>query len=332
MKVTDCGCFGDFLKLLPRISFFKDLALLVPSIYFILRHRDMHDLFGLKINRILTAVTSLALLGYCLYNFVVDEPHIDFRPFKNGTNIAAQKDKEAEAQAKVRILAYQLKNLSDGKIVEVPMEQYLADSTYWDVKKYEVKDQIKSELTVPKSKISEFTITDFDGVEANDMFLKNPKNNFMIISYKAKFDTKSIEVDVQDSIFKIDTILNKDNTVKSTTKTFEKIVSSKVKRTDFIWPSSYLSDMAKMKTIVDQAKKEGHDVTVVIGAATKDMTNDLKKETGIDATYLTADDILLKTIMRSNPGLILWKDGTLVQKWHKNQLPDYTSLKNQFIK
>ena len=25
MRVTDCGCFGDFIKLDPKISFFKDL-------------------------------------------------------------------------------------------------------------------------------------------------------------------------------------------------------------------------------------------------------------------------------------------------------------------
>jgi uncharacterized membrane protein YphA (DoxX/SURF4 family) len=332
MKVTDCGCFGDFLKLLPKISFFKDLGLLIPSIFFLFKHSDMHDLFGLKINRILTGITTVGILGYCLYNFIIDEPHIDFRPFKNGANIAMLKEKEAEAQAKVKILAYKLKNLSEDKMVEVPMDQYLADSTYWNTSKYEVVDQIKSELTVPKSKISEFSITDYDGVEVNDLFLKNPKNNFMIVSYKAKFDAKPVEVDVQDSIFKIDTIFNSDKSVKSINKAFINIKTSKVKKTDFVWPASYLVDMAKMKTIVDQAKKEGHDVTLVIGAATKDMANDLKKDTGIDATFLTADDIFLKTIMRSNPGLILWKNGTLVQKWHKNQLPEYTALKNQFIK
>jgi len=34
MKVTDCGCFGDFIKLEPRISFFKDIFLLIPAIIF----------------------------------------------------------------------------------------------------------------------------------------------------------------------------------------------------------------------------------------------------------------------------------------------------------
>jgi uncharacterized membrane protein YphA (DoxX/SURF4 family) len=32
MKVTDCGCFGDFIKLEPKTSFLKDIFLLVPSL------------------------------------------------------------------------------------------------------------------------------------------------------------------------------------------------------------------------------------------------------------------------------------------------------------
>ena len=48
MRVTDCGCFGDFIKLVPKISFFKDLVLLVPAFYFVFRHKDMHQLFTPK--------------------------------------------------------------------------------------------------------------------------------------------------------------------------------------------------------------------------------------------------------------------------------------------
>ena len=39
-----------------------------------------------------------------------------------------------------------------------------------------------------------------------------------------------------------------------------------------------------------------------------------------------ADDILLKTIVRSNPGVVLLKDGKVISNWHINQLPDAEEL------
>jgi uncharacterized membrane protein YphA (DoxX/SURF4 family) len=69
MKVTDCGCFGDFIKLEPKISFFKDIALLFPSVYFVLKHKQMHDFFTDKKAGWLMAVsfgTSLTLISVLL--------------------------------------------------------------------------------------------------------------------------------------------------------------------------------------------------------------------------------------------------------------------------
>jgi hypothetical protein len=38
------------------------------------------------------------------------------------------------------------------------------------------------------------------------------------------------------------------------------------------------------------------------------------------ATFL-ADDIELKAMIRSNPGLVLMKDGVVIKKWHYNDFP-----------
>ncbi|MDR3260893.1 MAG: DoxX family protein [Tannerella sp.] len=51
-----------------------------------------------------------------------------------------------------------------------------------------------------------------------------------------------------------------------------------------------------------------------------------KKDTGADYPFLTADDVLLKTMIRSNPGLILLKEGTILAKWHHNDIPKENEL------
>ena len=49
-------------------------------------------------------------------------------------------------------------------------------------------------------------------------------------------------------------------------------------------------------------------------------------DTGAEYPFLMADDVLLKTIIRSNPGLVLMREGTLLQKWHFHDMPscDFT--------
>ncbi|MDR2919490.1 MAG: DoxX family protein [Tannerella sp.] len=58
-----------------------------------------------------------------------------------------------------------------------------------------------------------------------------------------------------------------------------------------------------------------------VTASSEDEIAQWKKNTGADYFFLTADDVLLKTIIRSNPGLVLLKKGTILAKWHHNDIP-----------
>lgn len=48
--------------------------------------------------------------------------------------------------------------------------------------------------------------------------------------------------------------------------------------------------------------------------------------TGAEYSFCQMDDITLKTVIRSNPGLLLLKGGTILNKWSDNQLPDEYDL------
>ena len=61
-------------------------------------------------------------------------------------------------------------------------------------------------------------------------------------------------------------------------------------------------------------------------ASTEKAINRWRDMTGAEYPFCATDDTTLKTMIRSNPGLMLLKDGKVVRKWSHNTLPDEDSL------
>ena len=78
---------------------------------------------------------------------------------------------------------------------------------------------------------------------------------------------------------------------------------------------------------------EVYDYSVEHGYAFYALTSSAREEielwcdrTGAEYPFCQADDITLKTVIRSNPGLLLLKGGVILNKWSDNQLPDEYDL------
>ena len=63
-----------------------------------------------------------------------------------------------------------------------------------------------------------------------------------------------------------------------------------------------------------------------VTASSENDIEQWKNDTGADYPFLTADDVLLKTMIRANPGLIVIKNGTILAKWHHNDIPNEERL------
>lgn len=75
--------------------------------------------------------------------------------------------------------------------------------------------------------------------------------------------------------------------------------------------------------------KANHDqigTAVLVSAANNEIVQ-FVKDNKLSLDFYTADDIVLKSIVRSNPGLLLMKGGVILKKWHYNDLPDYEDFK-----
>lgn len=102
-KVTDCGCFGDALKLSPWQSFTKDVVLLV-LLLFLYRGRRYIEPFFTKGFRSITVLVSLVLCLWLGFYVLEHLPVIDFRAYKVGTNIT--KDMQTPINAKKDVYQY----------------------------------------------------------------------------------------------------------------------------------------------------------------------------------------------------------------------------------
>ncbi len=68
-------------------------------------------------------------------------------------------------------------------------------------------------------------------------------------------------------------------------------------------------------------------------ALTATIDNDilsLKDSLKLEYDFCSVDEIVLKTIIRSNPGLLLLKNGTIIAKWHYNDFPSPSDLGPNF--
>lgn len=71
---------------------------------------------------------------------------------------------------------------------------------------------------------------------------------------------------------------------------------------------------------------------IVLTSSSKEIIDAFKKETNCTLDFYNTDGTVLKTIIRSNPGLMLMKGGTVINKWHFHAFPSYNDVKAQYFK
>lgn len=333
MKVTDCGCFGDFLKLEPRTSFFKDVFLMVPSIIMVLGWKNMHQFFSEGTRLGITGASFIGLLIYCFSNFVWDIPDYDFRPFHVAANIPAERVAEEEAQASVQITHWKLKNKSDGKELTLENNEYMSNYKNYPKAEWEVVDQIKTKPAIEMTKISEFEVTDTDGNDRTEDMLAAEGYLLWVIGYKIDYTSSKEKVVVNDTTYVADTVLIEGQEEPVIVQKPSGVVQKEMIEEVYSFDEDYVTPwLEKVVPFAEAAEKAGIKTYAATKLADPAMIDDFRHR--IQATFpvFMADDILLKTIIRSNPGVLLLKDGEIVEKWHESKLPSFEEVQRDYIR
>ncbi|MES2616593.1 MAG: BT_3928 family protein [Bacteroidota bacterium] len=276
-KVTDCGCFGDFIKLEPWTSFFKDLVLLILILFLFIRRKHIVPLFSKWFSINAMCIFTLMSISFAVYcNSYL--PVWDFLPYEVGNNIKT--------------------------MMTAPAGQRNSDSVQM-VFIYE-KDGVKKSFmlnALPKSEEGWKYVDRKDSI-----IIKAWKSNIHDFDF-GKRDEK--DVNIKDSILNghgyqlliISTELNKSN--------------------EDAW-----EDIRLMAT---DAKANG----IQVYAATSSMLEEadaFSNEMQLPFKFNNADQTLLKTMMRSNPGVYFFKNGTVLGKWSSRNIPKIKKLQKLMTK
>lgn len=184
--VTDCGCFGDALKFTPWQSFWKDIILLIGLILLWFLYKKEFN----EIEEKSSLKKYLCAFAFFTMVFVINwgishEPLIDFRHYKIGIDMNAEKAKIAKDPSEFKTF-YSLKNTKTNEVIDVNQDDYVIDKKYWaEGSPWKIEEGKTTSKIVKQgyeSEISKFKPETPDGISLTEEILKAPKA-ILIFSY-----------------------------------------------------------------------------------------------------------------------------------------------------
>ena len=254
-KVTDCGCFGDAIKLTPWQSFIKDIILMIPVLHLFWHRKSYVSVLNQRTGHWVVGVATGLSLLLGIYA-ILHLPYIDFRAYRVGNHIPTQMQPEEQP-----IFQYVFQRKDNGE--EIKSEKYLMDTTQY---KYLSVIQVNEDKT--KAKITDYSVTSVEGDDVTQQTFEGAKL-FFILYDVTKASTSNID------------------------------------------------DIVKLAKDLD-----GKIDMMVLTSSGATQFEAFRHEYQLAVPYYFADATVLKTIIRSNPGITLWVDGTVKGMWHHNDTPE----------
>jgi uncharacterized membrane protein YphA (DoxX/SURF4 family) len=261
-KVTDCGCFGDAIKLTPWESFSKDIFLMVFVVHLFWYRKSYQAVLRTMEGH--SVITLTVFICFFLGTYAIRHlPFIDFRAYRIGNNIPQQMQPPEQPMIEYIFT-------KDG--TEVHSQKFLPAEEGYTYKASRILNEDKI-----KPKITDYSVSSPEGEDLTQFTFTGPK--LLIIMYDVR---------------------------KSSVKNI-----------------AALRDL--MKAL------DGKVDCLILTSSSYEQMEAFRHEHQLAVPFAYSDATVLKTIIRSNPGIALWKDGTVLGNWHYNDVPssgDVLSLIN----
>ncbi len=258
-KVTDCGCFGDAIKLTPWESFAKDVVLLFLILILFYGRNYIGEIFNQSKTRFIV-IAGFLLCCFFAYYVLNHLPAIDFRPYKIGANIPEGMVVPEDAPKPIYEYAWKFSVGGEERIVVTHGEYPSVDGEFIGVE----TEEIQKGYEPP---IHDFTL-ELRGTDYTSE-LMSVENLIMIVAY----DLRKTE------------------------------------------HSAY----PELKELAEEAASLGYRV-IATSASNDEWTAVFDKKYNLGIPFYFTDETTLKTIVRSNPGVLVLKKGTILEKVHYNDL------------
>jgi uncharacterized membrane protein YphA (DoxX/SURF4 family) len=260
-KVTDCGCFGDAIKLTPWESFNKDIVLLVLILILFFGRKHIQPFFSKNIRSIIIFASFVGCLAIT-YHVLTHLPIKDFRPYKIGANIT--EGMTVPEGAPKPIFEYNWKFKVDGqeKIVTTNGDYPKVDGEFIGVDTKEIQAGYEPP-------IHDFAIERED-TDYTEEFLA-ADNVIMVLAYNLSMTERE--------------------------------------------------GYAGVREMTNEALKKGYKV-IGLSASSQTVMEELSDQYELNFKFYFCDETALKTVVRSNPGILELQKGTIMQKLHWNDVRD----------
>ena len=274
-KVTDCGCFGDAIKLTPWGSFRKDLILLFFISILFIGEKHIKALLSPKMENMFLAIVTFFCFAFVVHTYR-HLPVKDFRPYAVGNNITEgmKTCDELELPCTEEAYYYVVKNKATGEVSEMLSTDY---QDKWE---------------------------EFDFVEATD------KTIVLQEGYEPPINDFSISKDGADYTY---SVLDEDNAFL--------LVCYNIDKTS-------ASGQEEINAFYADCQTAGISFYALCASSDENILA-FAEQNNIEYPFYFTDETTLKTMIRSNPGLIYLQNGTIMGKWHHNDFPSLSDIEVQ---